>query len=248
MPTESVICSITSTLSSSTITKHIDNTENQNKTNNDDNNNNNSSSSDERDSIERKSRANTVGRTGGDANGGTEENDETGSAAALSPAEEGIHTMNPLNLRLRMTTDRGLGVFTDQTIPSGILLEESPVLILSKGEWDDGELEGTVLGSYGFSWSNGAMAIGLGLGEFRFESLVDYWLMTWCSLVVQPLQHPQCQLHPFPINIHYHLPNFSPCSSGRRALHLLFSRREQALVHPDRLEAHERGYKREWGS
>jgi tRNA-specific adenosine deaminase 3 len=45
------------------------------------------------------------------------------------------------------------------------LLEESPVLLLSKEEWDSGKMNDSILGSYGFCWSNGGMAIGLGMGE-----------------------------------------------------------------------------------
>jgi len=56
-------------------------------------------------------------------------------------------------------------VFTSIDIPAGTLLEESPVLVLKKEEWEDGKMNDTILGEYGICWANGGMAIGLGLGE-----------------------------------------------------------------------------------
>ncbi|WVR05762.1 hypothetical protein IAU60_002787 [Kwoniella sp. DSM 27419] len=75
------------------------------------------------------------------------------------------HPMNPLNLYLLSHPDRGRGVFAPRVIPAGELLEESPVLLLSKEEWERGSMNDTILGSYGFCWSNGGMAIGLGLAS-----------------------------------------------------------------------------------
>ncbi|WVQ85356.1 hypothetical protein IAT38_007521 [Cryptococcus sp. DSM 104549] len=82
--------------------------------------------------------------------------------AAPAPAP---HPMNPLNLHLLSHPTRGNGVFSPRAISAGTLIEESPVLLLSKEEWEKGEMDGTVLGSYGFCWSGGGMAIGLGLAS-----------------------------------------------------------------------------------
>ncbi|KAK8865804.1 hypothetical protein IAR55_000951 [Kwoniella newhampshirensis] len=75
---------------------------------------------------------------------------------------EGI---NPLGLHLLSHPTRGRGVFAPHPIPAGTLLEEAPVLLLSKEEWESGGMNDTVLGSYGFCWSNGGMALGLGLAS-----------------------------------------------------------------------------------
>lgn len=47
------------------------------------------------------------------------------------------------------------------------MLEESPVLVLTKEEWESGKLNDGILGSYAFSWSAGGMAVGLGIGMSR---------------------------------------------------------------------------------
>jgi tRNA-specific adenosine deaminase 3 len=60
----------------------------------------------------------------------------------------------------------GRGVFAPIDIPAGTILEESPVLILTQAEWEDGKLDDGVLGGYAFNWSNGGMAIGLGIGAY----------------------------------------------------------------------------------
>ena len=79
--------------------------------------------------------------------------------------------INPLQLHLRSHPSRGRGVFTDSAIPAGTLIEESPVLLLSQREWDEGKMNGTILGEYGFCWSDGGMAIGLGLGKSVLPAL-----------------------------------------------------------------------------
>lgn len=73
--------------------------------------------------------------------------------------------MNPLGLYLSSKPGRGRGVFTGTSIPAGTLLEESPVLVLTRDQWEEGKLDQTILGEYGFCWVNGGMAIALGMGE-----------------------------------------------------------------------------------
>lgn len=72
---------------------------------------------------------------------------------------------NPQRLIVRETELAGRGVFAPQEIPAGTVLEEAPVLVLAKEEWETGKLNDGVLGSYAFNWSNGGMAVGLGIGE-----------------------------------------------------------------------------------
>ena len=75
------------------------------------------------------------------------------------------HAINELGLEIREVEGRGKGVFARELIPAGTALEESPVLLLSREQWEEGKLNDTILGEYGFCWANGGMAIGLGLGE-----------------------------------------------------------------------------------
>ena len=81
-----------------------------------------------------------------------------------SVADSDNHTINPYGLYLLKDPQRGRGVFAKTLIPAGTVIEESPVLVLTKSEWEDGKMNDSILGEYGFCWSNGGMAIGLGLG------------------------------------------------------------------------------------
>ncbi|OCF33284.1 hypothetical protein I316_05025 [Kwoniella heveanensis BCC8398] len=87
------------------------------------------------------------------------------SLTSDATADTEPHPMNPLNLHLLSHPHRGRGVFAPASIPAGTLIEESPVLVITKEEWDRGRMNDCVLGSYGFCWSNGGMAIGLGLAS-----------------------------------------------------------------------------------
>lgn len=78
---------------------------------------------------------------------------------------EGASTINPLRLPVVSVPGRGRGVFASDPIPANTLLEEAPVLLLSQKEWEDGKMNDTILGEYGFCWSGGGMALGLGIGE-----------------------------------------------------------------------------------
>ncbi|WVQ97140.1 hypothetical protein IAU59_004250 [Kwoniella sp. CBS 9459] len=93
---------------------------------------------------------------------GTETKSQTPDA---TETEIEPHPMNPLNLYLLSHPQRGRGVFAPASIPAGTLIEESPVLVLTKEEWEGGRMNDSILGSYGFCWSNGGMAIGLGLAS-----------------------------------------------------------------------------------
>nr|XP_018267059.1 uncharacterized protein I303_01042 [Kwoniella dejecticola CBS 10117]OBR89217.1 hypothetical protein I303_01042 [Kwoniella dejecticola CBS 10117] len=75
------------------------------------------------------------------------------------------HHMNPLNLHLISHPQRGRGVFAPSSIPAGTIIEESPVLVITQKEWDEGHMNDTILGSYGFCWKDGGMGIGLGLAS-----------------------------------------------------------------------------------
>lgn len=82
-------------------------------------------------------------------------------------AEDAIETasINPARLHVLSRPGRGRGVFASQDLPAGELIEDAPVLLLTKEQWEDGKMDDTILGEYGFCWSNGGMAIALGMGE-----------------------------------------------------------------------------------
>ncbi len=73
--------------------------------------------------------------------------------------------INPLALAVEERPGRGRGVFATAHIRAGTVLEDAPVLVLTKEQWEEGRMDDTVLGEYGFCWANGGMALGLGIGE-----------------------------------------------------------------------------------
>ncbi|WWC86108.1 uncharacterized protein L201_000979 [Kwoniella dendrophila CBS 6074] len=92
--------------------------------------------------------------------------DEIEQKAGFSElATEQPHPINPLNLHLISHPERGRGVFAPESILPGTVIEESPVLVIIKKEWEDGNMNDTILGSYGFCWKDGGMGIGLGLAS-----------------------------------------------------------------------------------
>lgn len=90
---------------------------------------------------------------------------EMNGKASDEEQEDSSHKINPLGLHLLASPERGRGVFTDKEIRANTLIEESPVLVLSRDEWEKGFMDKTILGSYGFCWSGGGMGIGLGMGQ-----------------------------------------------------------------------------------
>ena len=76
--------------------------------------------------------------------------------------------LNPLQLVVQTSPpprDRGVYTTGSQVIPAGSLVEESPVLVFSKEEWED-RARHTLLQHYTFVWGKqGSMAIALGMGE-----------------------------------------------------------------------------------
>jgi tRNA-specific adenosine deaminase 3 len=75
--------------------------------------------------------------------------------------------INPEATHLKSHPDRGNGVFATHALAAGTLIEESPVLPITKQEWEEGKMDDTILGSYGFCWRGGGMAIGLGSGKIN---------------------------------------------------------------------------------
>lgn len=56
-------------------------------------------------------------------------------------------------------------MFANKDLRAGTKLEDAPVLVITKEQWEDGNMNDSILGEYGFCWSNGGMALGLGIGE-----------------------------------------------------------------------------------
>jgi len=73
--------------------------------------------------------------------------------------------INPQATHLKQHPERGNGVFATHPIASGSLIEESPVLLITKDQWDEGKMDDCILGEYGFCWRGGGMGIGLGSGK-----------------------------------------------------------------------------------
>lgn len=117
--------------------------------------------------------------------------------------------VNPLQLHLRHIPGRGNGVFTSASIPAGSLIEESPVLLMTAEQWEKGKMQETVLGEYGFCWSGGGQAIGLGLGTFSIAT--RYWrLLIIASIPVQSLVPAQRQLYTSNRDLHHPFHRCSP--------------------------------------
>ncbi|KAH9480500.1 SET domain-containing protein 7 [Psilocybe cubensis] len=76
----------------------------------------------------------------------------------------GAERLNPLGCLVKSTTDRGRGVYASRFIPRNTIIEISPVLLFSKKEY---EAHGkyTLLDHYTFIWTEGRMALALGLGS-----------------------------------------------------------------------------------
>jgi len=82
--------------------------------------------------------------------------------------EEEIEMINPYQLYLKTDPEKGKGVYTPKDIAGGCVIEKSSVLVITKEQWDEGKMNDSILGEYGFCWRAGGMGIGLGLGEFGF--------------------------------------------------------------------------------
>lgn len=103
--------------------------------------------------------------------------------------------LNPLRLIVRETENAGRGVFAPADIPAGSVLEEAPVLVLTKEEWETGKLNDGVLGGYAFNWSGGGMAVALGIGMLNGIDAARSSPGPALSMHVQSLVIPKCQLH-----------------------------------------------------
>lgn len=73
--------------------------------------------------------------------------------------------INPLSTYIVNHPERGNGVFAPVVIRAGTVIEDSPVLVITRQQWEEGKMDDCILGSYGFCWRAGGMGIGLGLGK-----------------------------------------------------------------------------------
>jgi tRNA-specific adenosine deaminase 3 len=92
----------------------------------------------------------------------------SGSGSKLKSRSKPTRSMiNPQATHLKHHPDRGNGVFATHHIAAGSIIEESPVLIITKDQWDQGKMDDCILGEYGFCWRGGGMGIGLGSGKIQ---------------------------------------------------------------------------------
>lgn len=75
-----------------------------------------------------------------------------------------IAVINPLGAYIAQHPERGNGVFASRVIRPGTVIEDSPVLVITREQWEGGKMDQLILGSYGFCWRHGGMGIGLGTG------------------------------------------------------------------------------------
>lgn len=113
---------------------------------------------------------------------------EEEQAGSNSAEKESAFRLNPLELEIRTTPAAGRGVFATRDIPARSIVEESPVLVLTKKEWDDGRLNDGVLGGYGFNWTAGGMGVGLGIGKYAFPSH-QYSADNSCGIAASMFNH-----------------------------------------------------------
>jgi tRNA-specific adenosine deaminase 3 len=95
----------------------------------------------------------------------------SGSGDKLKHRSKPTRSMiNPQATHLKQHPERGNGVFATHHIAPGSIIEESPVLIITKEQWEQGKMDDCILGEYGFCWRGGGMGIGLGSGKILFSS------------------------------------------------------------------------------
>lgn len=64
-------------------------------------------------------------------------------------------------LTIKPSPGKGRGVFAQQAIPSGALIERAPVIVVPAGQWE--LMERTILFDYYFAWGkDSALALGYG--------------------------------------------------------------------------------------
>ncbi|KAJ3505047.1 hypothetical protein NLJ89_g7617 [Agrocybe chaxingu] len=72
--------------------------------------------------------------------------------------------LNSTGCVIKSTPDKGRGVYAARLIPRSTVVEISPVLLFSKEEYENHGRH-TVLDHYTFTWTDGRMALALGLGS-----------------------------------------------------------------------------------
>ncbi|KAF8908943.1 hypothetical protein CPB84DRAFT_1843297 [Gymnopilus junonius] len=83
------------------------------------------------------------------------------SEIELSPGPEHLNNSGCV---IKCSSGKGRGVYASHSIPRNTLIEISPVLLFSKNEYEE-HGKHTVLDHYTFKWTEGRMALALGLGS-----------------------------------------------------------------------------------
>ncbi|KAF9267535.1 cytidine deaminase-like protein [Marasmius fiardii PR-910] len=82
----------------------------------------------------------------------------------MSSPSPSPHHLNTVGCRIGISPSNTRGVFASRPIRQGTLIEISPVLLISKEEYEK-HGKYTVLDHYTFKWRDGRMALALGLGS-----------------------------------------------------------------------------------
>jgi SET domain-containing protein len=81
---------------------------------------------------------------------------------------------------------KGRGLFATQTIESGSIIENSPILLFQRDEWES-HGKYTILQHYTFRWKNGCYAIALGIGSlFNHDRVPNVgWLRLYDENIIR---------------------------------------------------------------
>jgi SET domain-containing protein len=81
---------------------------------------------------------------------------------------------------------KGRGLFATQTIESGSIIENSPILLIQRDEWES-HGKYTILQHYTFRWKNGCYAIALGIGSlFNHDRVPNVgWLRLYDENIIR---------------------------------------------------------------
>ncbi|KAG9033799.1 hypothetical protein FRB95_014220 [Tulasnella sp. JGI-2019a] len=92
------------------------------------------------------------------------------SSESISPSlQTEMSHVNPLGLIIRVTQEKGRGVYATHPISAGTVIDIAPVLLFGPEEYES-HAKHTVIDDYAFVWGDGRMALALGLGSILNHS------------------------------------------------------------------------------
>jgi len=81
---------------------------------------------------------------------------------------------------IRISKEKGRGIFANKKIRSGTVIEVCPILILPRNDWK--YLEKTLLSHYVFNWAGGSKALALGNGSLYNHSKKPNCKAIWVKI------------------------------------------------------------------